>query len=102
MWEIFGAGLAFVFPVVMHFSCLWGEVLLARVVTPFPRFDAAYNKRPLVLSLLAGAFLAAATLARPHAAAFYAFVAAGLTLLVLDMAATLVSLARHIKNRRRR
>jgi hypothetical protein len=101
MWEIFGAGLAFIFPVVLHFSALWGEVLLEKIVTPFPKLDAVYNEHPLLLSLISGMFLAAASLARTHATAFYILATVGLLLLILDVAASLISFVRHIKKKRR-
>ena len=101
MGEIFGAGVAFVFPLVMHYSALRGERLLAKIVTPVPKFDAVYNQRPLLISVASGMFLAAAALARTHPTTFYILVAVGLALLTLDMVACVISFARHVKSRRR-
>jgi hypothetical protein len=86
---------------VLHYSALWGEVLLEKVVTPFPKFDAAYNRHPLVISILSGTFIAGASLARIHPTAFYILATVGLLLLILDMMASTISFVRHIKKKRR-
>jgi len=98
---MFRAALAFVFPSVLHYAFLWGERLLAPIATPLPSFDRLYNRRPLLISVLSGAFFAGASLAQRHTVTFYSLAAIGLALLILDGLACLVSFMGRTKRKRR-
>lgn len=97
----FGAALAFAMPVALHYAFLWGQRLLEPVATPFSKFDAFYNRRPLLVSFISGAFFAAATLVQRGASSFYSLAAMGLALLILDGLACSISFMLHLKKIRR-
>ena len=95
--ELFGAVLIVLFLVALHYQFMQGQPLLEPVVTPSPTFDRLFNHYPLMFSIGAGLFGAAAFLLRGHPAAFYPLLVLAVTMLIADWVGCSVSVNRHVR-----
>jgi len=90
-----------VVPLAAHWSALFGKLLLEPVRTSAPLFDQIYNRWPWLLSILSGLFLAVALAVQALIPVLaYVCLAAGLTLLVVDLTGVSISLYRWARKRR--